>query len=313
MLSRKIKSCDFLGLLYCCFPSVLQHLAPLLLSAGGLTVHNTQAAPAKAFYATSVRHLKIHWAGGFFDDATQHYTTSADFTPACMWNHWEAREGVLKMLMQRSSMTKTTGRVFFTWRGIFEKGGTEKRQFYALEINYYGWSLLMVRCSQGHLQERLSTPACLKDITQMMLFPGLPHEDGAPHSSSVLPLYTDQHRLCLQLGCGWLGSVWLLKMDVTWMKWWQCTKHCGPLQWIISTWRCNAGECNTRLLCSFTDLPWLLDGSGEADAPGDDELCDYLKREQDSDKTSPALITLLNVKSNNQPLSSQNEINCVSV
>lgn len=34
----------------------------------------------------------------------------------------------------------------------------------------------------------LSTPACSKDISQVMLPLDLPDEDGAPHSEAVLPL-----------------------------------------------------------------------------------------------------------------------------
>lgn len=39
---------------------------------------------------------------------------------------------------------------------------------------------------------------------------------------------------------------------------------------------------------SSADLTWLLEGSGGADAPGDDEFCDPLKWKQGSDKISPA-------------------------
>lgn len=59
-----------------------QHVVPPQPWAGGLTVHNIQAALAKAFHVILVRHIKIHWGEVFFDDAAQHYTASTDITPA---------------------------------------------------------------------------------------------------------------------------------------------------------------------------------------------------------------------------------------
>lgn len=87
----------------------------------------------------------------------------------------------------------------------------------------------------GASTEHLSTPAFHRAITQVMLFPGLLGEDGAPQRGSVLhmPLHTDQDRLCagqMQLAGLCLTAENGCHLDEVW----QCTK-CGQLQWASST------------------------------------------------------------------------------
>lgn len=55
-----------------------------------------------------------------------------------------------------------------------------------------------------------------------------------------------------------------------------------------------------HLLCSSTDLPWLLDGSGGADKPSDDELVIVTNENRTLTKTHLVLVTLINVKSNSK-------------
>lgn len=134
------------------------------------------------------------------------------------------------------------------------------------------------------------------------------HREAAFSMHLSIQIKTDS--ICRSDVAGWLCLT--AKRGVTWMECGQCTKW-GELQWVPSTRGCNAGECKTCLLCSSTDLPWLLDGIGGADTPRLTNFTIVINKNRTLTKPHLLLVTLLNVKSNNQPLSSQNEINHVSV
>lgn len=255
--------------------------------------------------------VQIHWAEVFFDDATQHYTTSAYFIPACMWNHWEAKQGVLKMLMQRCSMTKTTGWGFLHLKGSIWKLTKDNFMHHKLTIrgNHCWWSdiargfyiVLVHPClSQGHhTGDAFSWPCRWRwSTTERQRSPCT-----CPYRSRQTPS-AGQMRLA--------DSVWLLKgVSPGWSV--GNARSEGSSSGYPAPEGVMLVECKTCLLCSSTDLPWLLDGIGGADTPRPTNFTIVINKNRTLTKPHLLLVTLLNVKSNNQPLSSQNEINHVSV
>lgn len=97
------------------------------------------------------------------------------------------------MLMQRGSVTETTGWV------LLSEGEYLKREVRPKPYNFTRWKLMIMGdhcCCDGACWSdtvrgfyiALVHPACRRDIPQVTFLLGLPDEDGAPHSEAVLPL-----------------------------------------------------------------------------------------------------------------------------
>lgn len=104
-----------------------------------------------------------------------------------------------------------------------------------------------------------------------MFLLGLPDEDGTPHSEAVLPLKIKVTASAgqMQLARFWPTAKVGCPLDEAWAT---------PVGTQQLGAKVSEGITLMSVMCgSSADLTWLLEGSGGADAPGDDEFCDPLK------------------------------------